>query len=233
MAFTYEMLQDEYRILWNSMVIVRTSAVIEAVERLAKGFDVYKRLEVRTGVPAYIIAAIHEREASGRFSAYLGNGEAWNRRTTIVPIGRGPFNSFEDGAVDALTIEGLTSVHVWGPERALFYFEKFNGFGYRNRGLRSPYLWGGTNHQQPGKYVRDNVFDPTVMDSQLGAAPLMFGLQARFAGMPVKPQGAPQTPSTPPPLPQPRPTPTLPPAASLGAWFSRILASIAAMFKRS
>src|SRR5262249_54559480 len=58
----------------------------------------------------------------------------------------------------------------WPVSRMLWALEPYNGYGYRNKGLRSPYLWASTNHQQRGKYVRDRVFDPRVMDEQVGCA---------------------------------------------------------------
>jgi lysozyme family protein len=55
--------------------------------------------------------------------------------------------------------------------------EKFNGFGYREyHHIPSPYLWGGTVVQKPGKYVRDKHYDPTVMDEQIGGMALLAAL---------------------------------------------------------
>src|SRR6185295_802829 len=79
----------------------------------------------------------------------------------------------------ALSYEGLDKVAragSWSVEQACFVLERYNGFGYRNRGLRSPYLWGGTNLQQPGKYVADGRFDATVIDRQPGCMPLLCKL---------------------------------------------------------
>jgi hypothetical protein len=63
----------------------------------------------------------------------------------------------------------------------LWALEPYNGYGYRNKGLRSPYLWASTNHQQRGKYIRDRVFDPTVMDEQVGCA-----AQLKYLGVGAK-----------------------------------------------
>ena len=40
-------------------------------------------------------------------------------------------------------------------------------------GLPSPYVWGGTNIQKPGKYVRDGVLSKKVWDTQPGCAPIL------------------------------------------------------------
>ena len=50
------------------------------------------------------------RESGADFSTYLGNGEPLTRRTRIVPKGRGPFKTWEDGAVDALRFDSLDDV---------------------------------------------------------------------------------------------------------------------------
>ena len=110
--------------------------------------------------------------------------------TRLVPKGRGPFASWEEGAIDALMLEGLDQVKDWCAERACFEIERFNGFGYRNRGLPSPYLWSFSNHYARGKYVADGRFDPTRVDQQCGAIPIIKRIMeldqtARFN--PVKP----------------------------------------------
>ncbi len=133
----------------------------------------YQAIEARTGVPWHLIAILHLRESNANFDTYLGNGQSLHRRTTIVPRGRGPFASFEDGAVDALKIDGLTSVKDWRLEKELYYCEIFNGAGYDARGLPSPYVWGGTSVQRPGKYVSDGRFSSTTWDTQPGCAPIL------------------------------------------------------------
>jgi lysozyme family protein len=75
------------------------------------------------------------------------------RKTRLVPRGLGPFSTWHEAALDALKREGLTGRSNWTPGAMLAALEPFNGYGYRNKGLRSPYIWASTNHQQPGKYV--------------------------------------------------------------------------------
>ena len=48
------------------------------------------------------------------------------------------------------------------------FAERYNGLGYRNKGLPSPYVWAGTDKYTSGKYVADGVFDPNYVDQQLG-----------------------------------------------------------------
>ena len=165
----------QYRDQWDTMVIKpdRASEFYAIAHRILAHKDRYLTIEQRTGVPWYMIGLLHMRESDGNFDTYLGNGQSLHHRTTIVPKGRGPFASFEDGAVDALKIDGLTDVKDWRLEKILFYCEAFNGGGYDARGLPSPYLWGGTTIQKPGKYVADGKFNPKVWDTQPGCAPIL------------------------------------------------------------
>ena len=144
----------------------------------------YQEIEAKTGVPWALIAVLHMRESSGNFNTYLGNGQSLSRVTTIVPAGRGPFkgpNAFFDGAVDALRIDGLSSVRDWRLGKQLFYCEQFNGWGYAPK--PSPYIWGGTNVQVRGKWVRDHVFDPTFWDTQPGCAPILATMAKHDPGL--------------------------------------------------
>ena len=134
--------------------------------------DHYTPIEKATGVPWYMIALIHLREADNDFSKSLAQGDRWDRRSTHIPIS-GPFKSFEDSAIWALRHDGLTDVRDWRLEKQLYYQELFNGAGYDMRHLPSPYIWGGTNQQRAGKYVRDGVFSSSIWDTQPGVAPIL------------------------------------------------------------
>ena len=56
--------------------------------------------------------------------------------------------------------------------------EEYNGLGYASRGVPSPYVWSGTDQYRSGKYVRDGVYDPNAVDSQLGCAGLLMAMMA-------------------------------------------------------
>jgi lysozyme family protein len=160
---------------WDAMAIQQKRAA--EFERLAR-FAIsnkprYVEIALRTGVTWPHIAVLHRRESDADFSTYLGNGDPLNRATTDVPKGRGPFASFEDGAVDALHLDGLDSVLDWRLEKILYYCELFNGTGYDRRGLPSPYLWAGSSVQKPGKYVADGKWNGRAWDTQPGCAPLI------------------------------------------------------------
>lgn len=133
----------------------------------------YLVIEENTGVPWAMIACLHRRESDADFTTYLGNGDPLRHRTVNVPAGRGPFPDFEAGAIDALKYDHLDRVTDWRLEKAFYYMELFNGTGYANKGLPSPYLWGGTNIQQAGKFVSDGNWSATARDKQPGCAPIL------------------------------------------------------------
>lgn len=135
----------------------------------------YQAVEKITGVPWWFIAVVHEREASQNWNTQLGQGDPLNRKSTHVPAGRGPFKTWEDGAVDALTkCAPYASKNTdWSIGGALAMLEKYNGLGYAKRNLPSPYIWAGTDQYVKGKFVSDGVFDPNAVDKQLGCAGLL------------------------------------------------------------
>src|SRR5262245_43159943 len=173
--FDYSELKSEYASLWDSMEISadKRELVTRIARKLISHKAQYQTVQARTRVPWFVIAALHNRESDANFSTYLGNGEPLNRKTILVPKGRGPFDDWETGAVDALALDGLDQVKVWTPERACFEIEKFNGFGYRKRGINSPYLWSFSSQYERGKYIADGRFSPTHVDQQCVAIPVL------------------------------------------------------------
>lgn len=145
-------------------------------ERLLRDKTTWLDLQKESTVPAAALMALAEREMSGNLHCYLGNGQRLTMRTTLVPKGRGPFPDtpagFVAGAMDALTLDGLVHVAAmaggWSEARFCYESELWNGFGYRARGIPSPYVYGGTTVQRPGKFIRDGVYSSSVMDPQLG-----------------------------------------------------------------
>ena len=171
----YGLKWPQYAKMWDAMVIKPNRlAEFNADAKYALAHKMtYLTIENTSGVPWYLVAVLHRRESDADFRTYLGNGDRLDRRTTHVPRGRGPFPSFVAGALDALRLDGLSSVKDWRLEKCLYYCELFNGAGYSMRGLPSPYIWGGTNQQRPGKYVSDGVWSSSAWDGQPGCAPIL------------------------------------------------------------
>jgi len=178
---SYEKYGPEYKKLWDTMHIIRDAAELQRLsDKIFANKAPYEKVQKATGVPWQMVAVIHVREAGeqdiGRWRCCLHNGEAIigkGTKTHLVPAGRGPFNTWHEAAVDALKMKGFQNIPTWPVARVLWALEPYNGYGYRNKGLRSPYLWASTNHQQRGKYVADGVFDPNVVDREIGCAALL------------------------------------------------------------
>ena len=52
----------------------------------------YQAIEATTGVPWFVVAVIHEREAGGRWDRQLGQGGTtrWRMSRSMPPVGEGP-----------------------------------------------------------------------------------------------------------------------------------------------
>ena len=174
MALTFEDMRNGYGNMWRSLVIKGGQDAADAAsfaQKIIAGEKRYRSVQTQTGVPWFFIGALHMRESACSFTGVLHNGEriiGTGKKTSLVPAGRGPFSSWEESAVDALRLKDLHEIDEWSIERMGFEAERFNGFGYVNKGVNSPYVWAGSNHEQKGKYVADGVFDPNADDKQMG-----------------------------------------------------------------
>ena len=146
----------------------------------------YTAVGLTANVPAMLVAAIHWREASGDFSSYLEQGDPIGSVTyangdsnngVSLPPGTPntiSFTNWNDAAVWALNqnVEGQKASGISYDEGdindMLTYAEYYNGTGYKDRGLPSPYTLAGTSCYQKGKFTSDGTFDPNAVDTQLG-----------------------------------------------------------------
>lgn len=166
---------------WERARLTRTSEFNPVAKRLVSRKERYQGIEAATGVPWFVIAVIHEREAGvdAQFKGNIANGQPWSRKTTIVPKGRGPFASFEEAAFDALMncAPFAGKWKDWSVGGALTLLEQYNGLGYAQRKKPSPYIWSGTDQYVKGKYVADHEYDPEAVDKQLGCAGVLMAMQ--------------------------------------------------------
>lgn len=158
--------------------------IASVAKRVRAGMVRYRDLEIKTGVPAQFTGCLHNMECANNFRGYLGNGQliiGTGRKSTIVPKGRGPFKTFEEGALDAFKVDGLQGMKNWSLGLELMLAEKFNGLGYLkyHPGENSPYLWACTTiNDGHGKYVRDGVYDPKApTNGQVGVAAIYKQLE--------------------------------------------------------
>ncbi len=188
-------LVEEYLLLWGTATVGPVGGrpdagevltdVKDSLEDLVDGKPRYMAVQGLVGVPWWFVGILHLLECGGDFRRHLHNGDPLERPTVNVPKGRppgaGPW-TWEASAVDALTLKG------WGPDQvlrlgdgepdwtlptSLWRFEAWNGFGYRGKGLRSPYLWAGSSLEQPGRYSADGVFAKNLWSAQIGAGTVL------------------------------------------------------------
>ncbi|MGD9729564.1 MAG: hypothetical protein AB7R40_23635 [Nitrospiraceae bacterium] len=211
---SFSKLKATLRQRWDAARLTRTKSSDEWAQRILKLRPRYQSVARQTGVPWWWIAATHMRESGCNFNGVLHNGEhiiGTGRKTRLVPKGRGPFTSWEQAAVDAIRLKGLHRITDWAIERALYEFERFNGWGYHWKRQVSPYVWAGTSYYRSGKYVRDGVYDASHVDTQLGCAAVLKSLEK--LGTPIDATPAPE-PAPPPPDIEPIPDGRDSPSAS-------------------
>ena len=166
--------------LWHSAIVDPSwrSTLSWYKQTALKGVARYELVAKRTGVPWQVVACIHGMEAGFSWTKHLHNGDPLTARTVQVPRGRPlppaqpPF-TWVDSAVDALIYDCLDDVDWSDLEESLLAIEKYNGLGYRKRGINSPYLWSGTQHYKKGKFVKDGVYSKEAVSKQLGVVPLL------------------------------------------------------------
>lgn len=169
-------LKPEYTGLLAAMVVrpEREKDVDHVAAKLLTFKSRYQEVSAADGVPILFMAPSFEREASSNFHLNPAQGWPLTSVSRIIPH-NGPFRTWYDAAIAAYHLNGLDKVGAenWTWELICFYGELFNGMGYRDyHRMHSPYLWGGTNIQQPGKYIADGKFDAAHMDTQLGIIPI-------------------------------------------------------------
>lgn len=151
----------------------------------------YQVISEATGVPWFVIAVIHEREASQDFSRQLGQGDPLNAPSRHVPRGRGPFfnhpsdppgkDAFYRGAVDALQNcpPYLGKWTDWSAGGACVATLLYNGTGYDDyHHENSPYEAGATDQEQRGKYSADGQFNAGAWDTQIGCIAMFKAMMA-------------------------------------------------------
>ena len=162
MSFSYGTMWPVYAKQWDAMEAIDDEWARDVQglgEHAISNKARYQGVERDTGVPWMMIAAIHRRESDCDFDTYLGNGEPLNEVTELVPAGRGPFDSWEEGAIDALDLRRADRGHrLAAGENAVSPREVQRHSATTTKGSPSPYLWAGTTIQEPGKYVADGKF---------------------------------------------------------------------------
>lgn len=180
MQHLFEALRGNYEKMIAGMVITRPQAVHQAVARVETSLGFYKDLSAAVNVPTVMLGAIDYREDDCDPTRGIGQGDRWDRKSVNVPKGCGPFASRKAADIFYVRYDHLDRPPVpyaeGGLAVACFEEEGYNGWGYNAHGRRSPYIAGGTNFQQVGKYTSDGHWDPDHMDEQIGTLPIMVEL---------------------------------------------------------
>lgn len=145
----------------------------------------------------WVIGLIHMKEASCNFAGVLHNGEriiGTGKKTSIVPIGRGPFSTWEEAAVDALNGESLGKLKDFEIGELFRAIERYNGTGYitgAGKTENSPYLWALSNiNDDKGKYVSDGKWDANASTQSAAGFATMLKWLVDNAGVVVVTKGA-------------------------------------------
>lgn len=182
MQHPFNVLAPEYTSLLAAMKIntsraSQLSSRADAILGLASHHaDEWAEVFATTAVPKLWGLASFERESGSDYACSPAQGDRWDRRSIHVPSGLGPYPNWGASCVAAYRIDHLDLIGEkgWTWDRACYDGELFNGFGPRNHGRHTGYLWAWSNIYTGGKYVSDGVWSPTTFDQQCGMAPLMM-----------------------------------------------------------
>lgn len=171
----YRDLKAEYLDLFHTCVVdpKHQEEVSDFATRLLAGESKYEEVELISSVPWYVIGLIHGMECDFSFKEHLHNGDPLTARTVHEPkdrpsIGDPPFE-WSVSAVDALHYDGFTTWTDWTIPGICFKLEGYNGWGYRNHKIHSPYLWSYSNHYERGKFIADGVWSADAVSKQVGS----------------------------------------------------------------
>ena len=192
-AVLSRLLRQEYRQRFDAARVLpaRQDTVAQSVRRILANRARYERLTRSMTMPWYFLAIIHGLEADFRFDAHLHNGDPLTARTVRVPAGRPadgkpPF-TWEESAMDAIAANRYDKWNDWSIAGMLVAWERYNGLGYRQHGIHSPYVWSCTDLYVKGRYVADGKFEANAESKQCGAVAMLKGLIA--AGVVSPPAG--------------------------------------------
>lgn len=157
----------------------KKASVLSVVKKQQENWARYKFVSEKTGVPASAIANIHQKESSLGFDKCLHNGDKAignGKKTWQVPKGRGPFETWEEAAIDALMMKKNIFPAEWTTVNTLIFCQRYNGLGHQNKGLEySPYIWAYTSHHdETGNYIADGKYSSTAVIKSPGIMALML-----------------------------------------------------------
>lgn len=131
-SITYNQeLREEYLQLFTNCNLNSKYAHLgnRTADRILSQQTRYKSVSGITSVPWHVIAVIHAMESNLNFNCHLHNGDSIHSKTTRIPANRPPGEppfTWEESAVDALRLEGLTGWSDWSLPSTLFKLEAYS-----------------------------------------------------------------------------------------------------------
>ncbi len=182
-------MQVDYLTLFNTCVLTQFPKKLRELDQICKVIlqreDIYRAIEQTTlhsygvSVPFPLVAVIHFRESDLNMNQHLHNGDPLTHRTTHVPANRpqkgSPPFSWIESATDAFL--GIWYPPKWDIPGCLEFLERYNGFGYRKYGVKTPYLWDYTDQYTRGLFRADGKFDPIDQEYRPGCVALLKTLE--------------------------------------------------------
>jgi lysozyme family protein len=140
----------------------------------------YEAVGKEADMPPELVASLHWRESSGNFGKYLHQGDPLGAPAKHVPTNIPVFgkDEWDKAAVHALKMKQMCKkelgINKDTKDRAKLaaFSERYNGMGYNNKGVASPYVYSGMDTYTSGKYVADGVYSASTVDQQLGVVRL-------------------------------------------------------------
>ncbi|MBS1730718.1 MAG: hypothetical protein JSS67_08055 [Bacteroidetes bacterium] len=172
-------IQSEYQRLFDTCIIhpEKYDEVNAIIKTITTHNNRYQKVAAVVNVPWFFIGILHAMESGNDFKTHLYNGDSLKARTVNVPAGRpktgNPPFEWEYSAIDSLEYDGLDVWYDWSIPGILYKMEGYNGFGYRSKGINSPYLWSYSNHYTRGKFLSDGKYSSTAVSKQCGGAVLL------------------------------------------------------------
>lgn len=179
---------DEHKKATADLRLQPTDTVREELKVFVAHYEAnkerYEKIAKDANVPAALIAALHYRESTGDFDTYLHQGDPLGKKAVHVPKDIPVFHEFDEAALHALEMKqsiedqtGLTK-DTRDPAVVATYAEAYNGLGYHNRDVPSPYVYSGTEEYRSGKYVSDGNYSSRTKDEQPGVIAMMGSVGA-------------------------------------------------------
>ncbi len=140
-----------------------------------ENIDTYTKISKEIDMPRQLIAAIHFRESSCNFESYFQNGDPLGAPTVNEP--KGVYcETFTESAIMVLKneyfVNAKNNYSLTANSRDVAsmcaFAETYNGWGYKENGMISPYVFSGTNIYTSGLYVSDRNFDNSFVDGRPG-----------------------------------------------------------------